>query len=169
MLQSSTFWLSETPDTVSRGWDAACNRVCTDALLKDKKTKQNFWVFNTHFDHIGEKAQHNSARLIIERIKKLNKENYPLFLMGDFNMEPEKEPIQYICTVLEDSKVLFKGNSDMNEGTFNNFEFCKPVNSRIDYFFVSDWKVKKYRVLTDSYQCKYISDHLPVFVELYHY
>ena len=89
-------------------------------------------------------------------------------LMGDFNMTPDKEPIQYISKVLKDAKVLYKGRLDADEGTFNAFEFCKPVSSRIDYFFISGWGVKKYRVLTDSYQCKYISDHLPVFVELFH-
>ncbi|MFZ4400010.1 MAG: endonuclease/exonuclease/phosphatase family protein [Bacteroidales bacterium] len=166
LLKTSTFWLSETPDTVSMGWDAVCNRICTYVLLKDKKTQQKIWVFNTHFDHIGEKAQQNSARLIIDRIKKLNKENYPIVLMGDFNMTPDKEPIKYITTVLKDAKYLYKKDADSTEGTFNAFEFNKPVTSRIDYFFVSGFKVTKYRVLTDSYHCKYLSDHLPVFVEI---
>jgi len=166
VLQSSTFWLSETPDTVSIGWDAVCNRICTYALLKNKKTKEKIWVFNTHFDHIGEKAQQNSARLIIERIKNLNKRNFPLVLTGDFNMTPDKAPILYISNVLKDAKLLYKNEANVNEGTFNAFDFCKPVTIRIDYIFVSGLSVNKYRVLTDSYQCRYLSDHLPVFVEL---
>ncbi len=166
ILQTATFWLSETPDTISMGWDAVCNRICTYVLLKNKNTHQKLWVFNTHFDHIGEKAQQQSALLLIEKIKILNKEKYPIVLMGDFNMTPEKAPIQYISNILMDTKYLFKGNNDANEGTFNAFEFCKPVTSRIDYIFVSGFNVNKYRILTDSYQCRYLSDHLPVYVEL---
>jgi len=166
VLQTSTFWLSETPDTVSRGWDAVCNRICTYALLKNKKTHQKLWVFNTHLDHIGEKAQENSARLIIQKINNLNTENYPVILMGDFNMTPDKEPIQYISQIMMDSKLMSKKTEIANEGTFNAFEFCKPLSSRIDYIFVSGFNICKYRVLTDSYQCKYLSDHLPVFIEI---
>lgn len=166
VLKTATFWLSETPDTVSKGWDAACLRICTYALLKDKKTQNKFWVFNTHFDHIGENAQKNSAALIIKKITELNKENYAVVLCGDFNMTPEKAAIKQISTKLNDSKILYKGNRDENEGTFNAFDFSKPVTERIDYLFVNKFKVLKYRVLTDSYQCKYLSDHLPVYTEV---
>lgn len=166
VIQTSTFWLSETPDTVSRGWDAACNRICTYVLLKNKKTHQKLWVFNTHFDHIGKNARQNSAILITERIKQLNKKNYPVVLMGDFNMTPDEEPIKYISNMLKDSKLLYKGNSRENEGTFNAFEFCKPVTFRIDFIFTGGLNVKKYRILTDSYQCRYLSDHLPVMIEI---
>ncbi|MFZ4413789.1 MAG: endonuclease/exonuclease/phosphatase family protein [Bacteroidales bacterium] len=166
VIQSASFWLSETPNAVSKGWDAACIRICTYALFKNKKTHEKFWIFNTHFDHIGEIAQKNSSRLIIEKIKSLNKENLPLVLMGDFNMSPEKEPIQFISSKLKDAKYLYQKEVDKYEGTFNAFEFCKPLILRIDYFFLNKYNVIKYRVLTDSYQCKYLSDHLPVFVEL---
>ena len=52
LIRQSTFWLSPSPDSVSFGWDAACRRVCTYGLFKSKKTKQFFWVFNTHLDHM---------------------------------------------------------------------------------------------------------------------
>ena len=48
----NTFWLSETPDKPSKGWDAALNRICTYALFQDLKTQKKFWAFNLHFDHI---------------------------------------------------------------------------------------------------------------------
>jgi endonuclease/exonuclease/phosphatase family metal-dependent hydrolase len=166
LIKTSSFWLSETPDTVSRGWDAVCNRICTYALLNDKKNNLKFWVFNTHFDHIGEIAQKNSAKLIIKKIAELNKENLPLILIGDFNMTPDKEPIKYISKIIKDTKHIYKGNFTEDEGTFNAFDFTKPVTSRIDYIFVDGFKVEKYRILTDSYRCKYLSDHLPVYVEL---
>ncbi|HIC30347.1 MAG TPA: endonuclease/exonuclease/phosphatase family protein [Flavobacteriaceae bacterium] len=165
VLQSSTFWLSETPEKVSMGWDAVCNRVCTYALFQHKKTKETFWVFNTHFDHVGEVARQQSAALIIEKIKALNTKNYPVLLMGDFNLEPESNPIKTITSTLDDSKNIAKLTFGP-KGTFNGFNFDKTVKRRIDYIFVSKWAilVKKYAVLSDNWDLKYPSDHLPVFI-----
>ena len=166
VLESSTFWLSETSEKVSMGWDAVCNRVCTYALFKNKQTKQKFWVFNTHFDHVGEEARTNSAKLIIHRIKQLNNKDYPVVLMGDLNMEPNHECILYINQHLKDSKTI--ANIVFGPtGTFNGFKFHEPVTRRIDYIFLSDKiEIEKYAVLSDSKDCKYPSDHLPVFIEL---
>jgi endonuclease/exonuclease/phosphatase family metal-dependent hydrolase len=65
VIKNSTFWLSETPDNVSAGWDAASNRVCTYGLFEDLETKKRIWVMNTHLDHRGQMARENSARLIL--------------------------------------------------------------------------------------------------------
>ena len=165
VLQSSTFWLSQTPDKVGMGWDAVCNRVCTYALFQNTTTKKKFWVFNTHFDHVGKEARSKSAVLIMDKIKGLNTEGYPVFLTGDFNMEPNHESIDYISQTLKDSKAV----SELEfgpEGTFNGFHFDQPVKRRIDYIFVSeDVEVNKYAVLSDNWNMKYPSDHLPVFIE----
>src|SRR3546814_18126337 len=64
LLGSGTFWLSPTPDTPSKGWDAALPRIATWARLKDRSAAQNFLVVNTHFDHIGEVARVESAKMI---------------------------------------------------------------------------------------------------------
>lgn len=163
---SSTFWLSETPEKVSMGWDAACNRICTYALFRDKKSKKKFWIFNTHFDHIGVEARKNSATLIIQKIKDINIENLPVILTGDFNMEDSNDSIQFISKELLDSKKV-ADNVFGPIGTFNNFEFFRPVTRRIDYIFVSsDVMVNKYAVLSDNWDCHYPSDHLPVYIEL---
>jgi len=94
VVKSGTFWLSETPEKPSKGWDAAYNRVCTYALFKMKKGGKKFWAFNLHFDHVGDVARVNSAKLILEKIKEFNKENLPLTLTGDFNLTDDKEPIK---------------------------------------------------------------------------
>ncbi|MGE5944449.1 MAG: endonuclease/exonuclease/phosphatase family protein [Flavobacteriales bacterium] len=167
VLQSLTFWLSETPEKVSMGWDAVCNRVCTYALFKDKITQRKFWVFNTHFDHVGTVARYESSQLIIKKINELNTENYPVALMGDFNMEEDNESIQFILKHLQDSKAISKSDALGPSGTFNAFEFNKPVTRRIDYIFVNESiTVNKYAVLSDSKDCKYPSDHLPVFINI---
>ncbi len=166
VLKSSTFWLSETPDHVSMGWDAVCNRICTYALFEDKTSGKQFWIFNTHFDHVGVEARKNSATLIIQNIKDINTENLPVILTGDFNMEDTHESIQSIEKYLQDSKAIAKLVFGPI-GTFNNFEFDKSVTRRIDFIFVSQGiSVNKYAVLSDSWDCKYPSDHLPVLVKV---
>lgn len=169
ILEENTFWLSETPDEISKGWDAALNRVCTYALLKDNQTKQTFWVFNTHLDHIGELARTNSINLILSKIKQLNTKNYPVFLMGDFNSEPTEERIISLKNEMNDSQAISEAKPFGPTGTFNAFEHNKPVTKLIDYIFLSKnnpFKVKKYGVLSDSKDLRYPSDHLPVFIEL---
>ena len=168
IISSSTFWLSQTPDQVSIGWDAACNRVCTYALFEDVKNNAQFWVFNTHFDHVGEKARMNSSKLILEQINTINSQNRPVILMGDFNLESETENIQIIKKSLYDSRDISKREPFGPYGTFNGFEFETPVTRRIDYIFVSktNIEVNKYAVLSDNKDLKYPSDHLPVYIEI---
>lgn len=167
ILKQGTFWLSETPGKVSKGWDAAFPRICSYAEFKDLETGKKFWVFNTHFDHIGVKAREKSARLISDKIKELNKEELPFILMGDFNLEPESSEIQFLSEKFDDSKSvanLVYGPS----GTFNGYHFMQQVTRRIDYIFTSkgDFDILKYAVLSDSKDLKYPSDHLPVLVSL---
>lgn len=166
-LQKGWFWLSETPEKPGLGWDAACNRICTWLLLKEVKSNQNFMVFNTHFDHQGNQAKTESAKLILRKIKELNTANLPVILTGDFNLTPEKAPITVITSELRDSRSISKETPYGPNGTFNGFKFDSPLEDRIDYIFVSNQiEVKQYGVLTDSKDQRYPSDHLPVFVNL---
>lgn len=168
LLEENTFWLSETPEKPSKGWDAAYNRVCTYGLFQDKKTKKKIWVFNTHFDHVGNTARAESSKLILEKIQKVNKENLPVILTGDFNLEPETVPVKLIREKLDDAKRVCTGIVFGPEGTFNAFEFNKPVTTWIDYIFISKkgLEVTKFAVLSDSKNCRYPSDHLPVYAEI---
>lgn len=166
IVKSGTFWLSETPEKVSMGWDAVCNRICTYALFEDKVSGKIFWMFNTHFDHVGKEARKNSAVVIIKKIKELNNENYPVVLTGDFNMEPNHDSIQYIKTTLKDAKEIAKLTFGP-EGTYNGFHFNKPVTRRIDFAFVSETvEISKYAVLSDNWNLHYPSDHLPILITL---
>jgi len=164
-LESGTFWLSERPDTVSKGWDAALPRICTWALLHDKVAKRKFLVYNTHFDHIGKEARKSSAALILSRILEKNTKNYAVVVMGDLNSGPNSEPIWMLSQNLHDAYTHSSEPPFGPPGTFNGFRFNEPVELRIDYIFVSpDLKVQKYAVLSDSKDLHYPSDHLPVLV-----
>lgn len=164
--QEHTFWLSKTPDVVSKGWDSAYPRVCTYGLFTSKGSKQKIWVFNTHLDHVGEVAQKEGMQLILDKIKDVNTQNYPVIIMGDFNVEPNSEVVKILKTQLSDSRekaeVVFGP-----EGTFNAFKYEVPVTRRIDYIMVSEGiKVEKYATLSSAIDLRFPSDHFPVFVKL---
>lgn len=169
LLESSTFWLSETPDKISKGWDAAFNRVCTYGLFKDLKTKKIFWVFNTHLDHMGELARTNGILLILSKINELNTKNYTTIFMGDLNSEPKEDRIIALNKEMNDCRKISEEKPFGPSGTFNGFKHNEPVTELIDYIFISKnskFKVKKFAVLSDSKDLRYPSDHLPVYVEI---
>jgi endonuclease/exonuclease/phosphatase family metal-dependent hydrolase len=169
LQESNTFWLSETPTVVSRGWDAACNRVCTYGLFKDKNSKTTFWVFNVHLDHMGNEARVKGIQLILSKMKEINTRKYPVFLMGDLNSEPDTRQIAEIKKEMDDTREVSKEKPFGPSGTFNGFKHDQPVTLLIDYIFVSKnsgLKIKKHAVLSDSKDLKYPSDHLPVLIEI---
>lgn len=169
LKKSGTFWLSETPDVISKGWDAALNRICTYVLLYDKLSKKYFWMFNTHLDHLGEVARTKSLELIVSKINLLNKQHYPVVLTGDFNTEPTEPRIQSLKQKMIDTRDVSVQKPFGPSGTFNGFKHDEPVVKLIDYIFISKnsgWIVNKYAVLSDSKDLRYPSDHLPVYVEL---
>lgn len=168
VLKHSTFWLSETPDVPSKGWDAALPRICTYGLFENKADGSKFMVFNTHFDHVGVTARAESSKLILKKIKALNPDGLPVILTGDFNLESDSSGVQVILGEMTDTHVAVGKNVFGPDGTFNGFEFNKPVERRIDYIFVSpnNVEVLKSAILSDSKDCRYPSDHLPVFARL---
>lgn len=164
LINSNTFWLSTTPNKISVGWDASMERICTYGLFLHKKTKQYYWVFNAHFDHIGVEARKKSAKLIVEKIKSLNTKSYPVILMGDFNLVPTEEAITTITNYIPDSYTSSKTKPYGPKGTFNGFT-DRLLTNRIDYVFTKQLKVKSVLVIDDRLDNnKHISDHLPVLV-----
>lgn len=168
VTNNSTFWLSEFPDSLSFGWDAACKRICTYGLFENTITHQQFWVFNTHFDHVGTVAREKSAQLILSRIKELNRNGLPVILMGDFNSTNESKPIQTICLTMNDSYTISEALPNGPKGTFNGFNPSILPEDRIDYIFVSGFGVWSYTSINDRRADGFfISDHFPVLVELH--
>jgi len=168
VLKHKTIWLSETPDTVSVGWDAVLPRICTYALFEIKESGNKIWVFNTHFDHIGKLARINSSELILNLIKNVNTKEYPVILTGDFNSEPESEVISVLSKYLANTKTICLTVPKGPDATFNSFNFGANHNKQIDYIFTSksNVRVNKYLVIDTAYNRHYPSDHFPVLVEL---
>lgn len=168
LVRQETFWLSETPEKPSKGWDAALNRVCTYGLFRHRQTGQSFYVFNTHFDHIGEQARLESVNLIIEKIKEFNREGVPSILTGDLNLEPESAPIIKLSANLEDTFTHAGKNVYGPVGTFNGFNCDEHQDRRIDYIFTSpgDFEVSSQTTLGEVTGSGFPSDHFPVMADL---
>ena len=169
LQEQQTFWLSETEKVGSVGWDAALERICTYGVFKNKTNGQILYVFNAHFDHRGEQARQESAKLILKKIEALQLEDTPIILMGDFNSLPDSEAITTFNSGLKDcfdhAQKLVYGPI----GTFNGFKQDMIMDRRIDYVFVRNLEVLSCRHIDDKRQDNYfISDHLPIYVELRH-
>lgn len=166
--KEATFWLSETPNVVSKGWDAACNRVCSYVLLKDVKTQKSFWVFNTHLDHMGEMARDNGIQLILKTIAEQNTQDLPVLFMGDLNTLPSSNRIAEVKKHLNDSYDINPKLKSGPESTFNGFKYDYNPNERIDYIFVSPKKctIKQYSVLVTEHEKRFPSDHFPVWIQI---
>lgn len=153
LLDAGTFWLSETPDKPSKGWDASLPRICTWAHLVEIGTGRKSWFFNLHMDHVGMVAREESSRLVIAKMRQMVGDD-SAFLTGDFNVDQNNS----IYRILADSEFVRDCYEHTNEryafnGTFNAFDSHLMTDSRIDHIFVtSGVSVNKYGVLTDSYR-----------------
>ncbi|MGW9685338.1 endonuclease/exonuclease/phosphatase family protein [Flagellimonas sp. 2504JD1-5] len=167
LINTKTYWLSETPDKVSVGWDASMERIVTYAMFKDKNTKKTIHVFNCHYDHIGKLARENSSKLVLNLIKKMGIENERTAVIGDLNSHPEESPIQILRTELEDAYEHTSTPVYGPIGTFNGFNPMENLTRRIDYVLTKNIQVEGFRTIDDRRKNGlYPSDHLPVLVTL---
>lgn len=169
VLDSNTFWLSETPDSVGKmGWDAVCVRIATWAELKDKATGKIFMAVNTHFDHIGTEARRQSALLIIRKIKEIVGDQ-PAIVTGDFNVDDQSEAYQTITTnefVMKDAYKIADKVTGVNY-TFHDFARIAPAEcEKIDFIFVTPQiKVLSTEIPVEVPEAL-LSDHNPQIADL---
>ena len=168
LLKKGDFWLSQTPDKPSLGWDATCcNRIASWVYLQDLTNKRKFYVFNVHYDHQGKEARKESSKLLLRKIAEIAGKE-PVILTGDFNGDQQSEWYLTIANsgVLKDTykQVPYPYASN---ASFNAFGKQLDGNQIIDHIFVTDhFKVNKWGILTDTYHGKFPSDHFPVLVKL---
>lgn len=168
-LNSGNFWLSKNPQAIGKkGWDAACERIATWALLKDNRTGKEIFFINTHFDHVGKKAQTESAKLIKRKIKELKGNADCVLLTGDFNIRPTNPAIAELQKPekeihLMDSRTI-AAEVDGPAWSFHDFgKLDYNKRSLIDYIFVSEGaKVDVQSVIFNPESAKHVSDHAPV-------
>ena len=161
LLDSGTFWLSETPEVVgSLGWDGACERIATWVVLRDRE----LFFIDTHLDHVGQVARDEGVSLLMKRIETLSG-GRPVILTGDFNSEPGSSVVAHVQKdgVLRDAKAIAAQRSG-TDWSFSDFgQIPEAERPLLDYIFVSgDIEAVRYEVLPDTFDGGYVSDHAPV-------
>ncbi len=168
LLNKGDFWLSQTPDKPSLGWDATCcHRIVSWVYLQDLATRKKLYVFNAHFDHQGMQARRESSKLILRKIQEIAGKE-PVVLTGDFNGDQASEWYLTIADsgVLKDTFRQVK-YPYANNTSFNGFKQQFDGKEIIDHIFVTNaFEVKKWGILTDTYHGKFPSDHFPVLVKV---
>src|SRR5215208_4015890 len=165
LLDSGTFWLSPTPEVPgSKGWDAAIERVATWARFRDKRTGCRHVHLNTHFDHVGERAREESARLIRRRLAELAGGD-PVVVTGDLNADPASAPYRVLTrdtlkgalSPLRDAYAASRAGHYGPTSTWTAFRATEP-GRRIDYVLVSpDAAVLTHAILSDSWDGRFPS------------
>ena len=160
LLKWGTFWLSETPDEPSVGWDASQKRSATWALLKDKESGKKFYYVNTHLDHKGWEARAKGLELIVERIASINPEGYPMVLTGDFNMTPDRPEFEGLNAKMQSAREIAPVTD--HHATYNGWG--KADKDIIDYIYINGFSkcISFETVLKPYMERKFISDHYPI-------
>jgi len=162
VLDKGTFWLSETPDIPSKGWDAKCSRTATWALMENMKTHRKFFFVNTHLDHVGKVAAVEGLNLIYERINAMNPSEYPMVLTGDFNLADTSRTILDFNSRMTNSRIVAKKLIN-DVGTFHNFG-KRNDHFVIDYIYYNGLsRCISFETVTESYlDIPFVSDHYPI-------
>jgi endonuclease/exonuclease/phosphatase family metal-dependent hydrolase len=158
-LEGGHFWLSETPDEPSIGWDAAFKRLTSWVKLEEKASGRVLFFFNTHLDHASTKARRLGCQLIVARAKVIAGDS-TIVVTGDFNMQADaaniKSMFDYFSSVRDTAPVTD------SYGTTN--AFTNPnTNNIIDFIFYRHVTPLQYKTIRNSYEgVTFISDHYPI-------
>jgi len=175
LIETSTFWLSETPGRSGvKGWDAACARIVTWARLRDTWTGRVITAFNTHFDHVGERARVESAGLVLEAVRRIAAGG-PVVLIGDFNCTRQEAAYRTLVSAagaapfLRDARDVSAGPPYGPAFSFNGFQAGPPPATAlpIDHIFVGpSIAVVRAGILPGTWSGRFVSDHNPVLADL---
>ncbi len=171
-LGSGHFWLSESPEKIgSKGWDAALPRIATWVKLRDRRAPDAVPILflNTHFDHRGEQARTESARLIRTKLADLGRD-CRWIVTGDFNADPTSTAYTNMFAshaeedrrLIDTYRVHYPTKQD-HEGTFSGFDAKQVDGSRIDWIGCSAaFEVQSAGIDRTSTEGRPPSDHFPV-------
>ena len=171
VVDSGTIWLSETPSRPSKSWDAAYPRIATWVMLRDRQSGRTLRVVNTHFDHVGVVARHQSAALLSSWLAEGNWARLPTILMGDLNSPPDGSAYRLLAASpaigLRDARLVSRAPPYGPPGTFNAFKIDANPAAPIDHIFLSGrFAVEPYSVVTQHWGGRLPSDHYRVLADL---
>lgn len=166
-LEYDHFWLSDTPDVVgSTTWGNSNRRMVTWIRFKDRTTNQEFYLLNTHFDHQIQGAREKSAKLIRERVAKLNPA-LPIILTGDFNATAGDNPAYDVLVgdgyFTDTWKTAAERKGDPTLNTFNGFKPAVHDSQRIDWILTHGAvETATIQIIDFARDGQYPSDHFPL-------
>lgn len=158
------FWISETPEKPSKGWDSACIRNATFVRLTDNESGKAYIHFNTHLDHIGRTAQINGANMIREKAESFV--GVPVVCTGDFNVLQGSDCYKtMISGRMGDARFMAPDSDD--KWTYHGFK-PEEIKNIIDFIFVDEKTVKplKFRVIDKKIDEKFYSDHNAIYSDI---
>lgn len=163
LLDWGTYWLSETPDVPSKGWDARCKRTATWTKFREVRSGKEFFFVNTHLDHRGAEARKEGLSLIYTRIQAMNPSGLPMVLLGDFNVMPDDECLTDISALMKNARL-----SADKADTGGSYHGYGKESQPIDYIFYKGFRrCRSFRIVTESFAgCRYISDHYPIYADI---
>jgi endonuclease/exonuclease/phosphatase family metal-dependent hydrolase len=171
LLKSGTFWLSENPSAVGvKGWDAAIERIVTWVILKERSTGKEFAFINTHFDHMGQVARRESAKLLLNKVTEIGK-GLPVLVTGDFNATPDSEVIQLLVDTNNPNRLTdSRSVAPMVLGpawTFHGFGTVPlEIRTIIDYILIKNKvTIQQLKVISEMKDQIYLSDHNPIMIK----
>ncbi|MEL6923633.1 MAG: endonuclease/exonuclease/phosphatase family protein [Bacteroidota bacterium] len=168
-INTAHFWLSETPEVPgSMSWETACTRMVSHVHFRDLLTGQFFYHFNTHYDHISHEARYKGTLLLQEEMSTLPDSAFVL-LTGDFNVTQEDSTYQLLSTFVKDTQRLSPNGGYGPDFSYKAFDQPGKPGHIIDYIFIRPHpgvQVLRHGLLSDNWDGKYPSDHLPVLLEL---
>lgn len=161
-LSTGYFWLSDTPEVESKGWDViGCYRMCVWVRLRDKASGKAFTFMNTHFG-FGEQCQHDS----VELIHRYNLEvcDGPTMITGDFNMFRNLPSYAQITSYYTDVNAATVNDT---RNTYHGYQLDKPERGPIDYCFINaGFRPLDHQRLDQTFDGKFPSDHYGIRMEL---
>lgn len=163
LIDSGTFWFSNTPDKASVSWGTPFKRICTWAVLADKETGFTFGVFNSHWDHISVLSRNKSAALLLAKIEEYAPD-MPVVITGDFNCKPNTAAYS---TLIENGfcDSMYVAGDTANIGTYHGYTKTSTEGElSIDHILFKDAYgfADSYAVITEKYNGIYPSDHFPI-------
>ncbi len=160
VIRWGEFWLSPTPHAQgSKGWDAALPRMAVWADVENRASGDTIRVYGTHFDHQGETARLESARLISRHAE----DGPPAVVLGDLNAGERSNPLGVFFQHGFESAFL-KLHPASETGTFNGFQ-DPSGGDRIDHILLGPGlEPRRAEIIGGPVNGVWPSDHFPVVV-----
>ncbi len=133
LLDSGTFWLSDTPEVEGSYFETSLYpRICTWAHLRDKTTGKEYVHLNAHLDHLGS-SEGRTLRtqqiiVILQFIQRFG--DIPMVLTGDLNQAAvNSENKQYaVYKTLTGTKAFTLADGTEAYSPFSNARYDAPDN-----------------------------------------